>query len=141
MTDSLGPVSAALEGDVREWLSRHNLVIWLDADKDGVEDLGESGIANVEVVLKDQFGTPVATAFTNSNGDYSFTGIPDGDYLVEVVIPLDDLGRPKYEVLREETVNVFGGDQAALIELPDGVYNTTMAFTGLDLEDDLVLRA
>ena len=34
-----------------------------------------------------------------------------GDYLVEVVIPNDDFGRPKYELLREETVNVFGGDQ------------------------------
>lgn len=42
MTDSLGPVSVALEADVREWLSRHNLVIWLDADNhycDFVEQL------------------------------------------------------------------------------------------------------
>ncbi|MFV1967692.1 MAG: BREX-6 system phosphatase PglZ, partial [Pirellulaceae bacterium] len=38
----LGPVSTVLEGDVREWLSRHNLVIWLDADNhycDFVEQL------------------------------------------------------------------------------------------------------
>ena len=32
MTDSLSPVSTVLEGDVRDWLARHNLVIWLDAD-------------------------------------------------------------------------------------------------------------
>ncbi|MEQ9406484.1 MAG: BREX-6 system phosphatase PglZ [Fuerstiella sp.] len=39
---AFGPVSVALEADVREWLSRHNLVIWLDADNhycDFVEQL------------------------------------------------------------------------------------------------------
>lgn len=33
------------------------------------------------------------------------------DYLVEVEIPNDALGRPMYQVVREEDVNVFGGDQ------------------------------
>ena len=34
--------------------------VWLDADGDGSQDIGEPGIANVEVTLKDQWGTPVA---------------------------------------------------------------------------------
>jgi hypothetical protein len=33
------------------------------------------------------------------------------DYLVEVEIPNDEFGRPRYQVTCEETVNVFGGDQ------------------------------
>ncbi|MDI6693903.1 MAG: SdrD B-like domain-containing protein [Anaerolineales bacterium] len=37
--------------------------------------------------------------------------MPAGDYLVEVVIPEDDFGRPKYKVVKEEDINVFGGDE------------------------------
>ena len=33
------------------------------------------------------------------------------DYLVEVAIPNDTFGRPMYQVVREEDINVFGGDQ------------------------------
>jgi hypothetical protein len=37
--------------------------------------------------------------------------IPPGDYLVEVVIPNDEiLGRPLYQVTREEDLNIFDGD-------------------------------
>jgi len=44
VTGSPGPVSTILEADVREWLSKHSLVIWLDADNlysDFVEQLIE----------------------------------------------------------------------------------------------------
>ena len=33
MTEKLGPVSSALEAEVRDWLARNNLVIWLDTDQ------------------------------------------------------------------------------------------------------------
>ncbi len=32
MSVTLGPVSTVLEADIRDWLARHNLVIWPDAD-------------------------------------------------------------------------------------------------------------
>jgi len=37
--------------------------------------------------------------------------LPAGDYLVEVEIPQDALGRDMYKVVREEDVNVFEGDE------------------------------
>ena len=43
-----------------------------------------------------------------SAGD--FAPLPAGDYLVDVVIPNDDYGRPQYQVTREEDINVFSGD-------------------------------
>lgn len=59
--------------------------VWLDADGDGVEDVGEPGIANVRVWLKDQYGATKDTTFTNSQGYYLFTGVAAGDdYYVEV---------------------------------------------------------
>ncbi len=71
-------------------------------------------------------GTQFQTGFASLDGNYGFgtifTGfgsaaepsevtMPADDYLVEVVIPEDALGRPMYTVVREEDINVFGGDE------------------------------
>jgi uncharacterized repeat protein (TIGR01451 family) len=58
--------------------------VWLDADRDGVQDIGEPGIVNIELTLKDRFGTPIATTVTDSTGHYLFTGVTPGTgYYVE----------------------------------------------------------
>ena len=78
-------------------------------------------------------GMQYQSGFATLDGNYGFTDacfLPDGfdpntgacatgdptpltpnEYLVEVVVPNDDFGRPKYQVTREEDINVFGGDQ------------------------------
>jgi hypothetical protein len=33
MTTNLGPISKTLEADVREWVRKHGIVVWLDLDK------------------------------------------------------------------------------------------------------------
>jgi uncharacterized repeat protein (TIGR01451 family) len=69
--------------------------VWLDVDGDGVQDVGEVGLANVRVrLLRDPNGVPgsgdevvVATLFTDSNGNYLFSGVyppVSGSYYVEV---------------------------------------------------------
>jgi len=47
---------------------------------------------------------------TNGNPLPEPMPIPAGDYLVEVVIPNDAYGRPLYQIVREEDINVFAGD-------------------------------
>lgn len=37
--------------------------------------------------------------------------LPARDYLVEIVVPNDALGRPLYQVTREEDINIFRGDE------------------------------
>ncbi|MEZ4864695.1 MAG: SdrD B-like domain-containing protein [Caldilineaceae bacterium] len=62
------------------------------------------------------FDNGVAGVFDPGTGDCSagvLEPLPANDYLVEVVIPEDDRGRPLYKVEREEDINVFGGDQFA----------------------------
>lgn len=58
--------------------------IWLDADGDGVQDIGEPGLPNVSVGLYADDGTLLETAVTDLYGGYLFTEVPVGDYYVEV---------------------------------------------------------
>lgn len=64
--------------------------IWNDADVDGVQDSGESGIANVTVMLFSDpdgngvYDTAAGTTTTDANGNYIFDGIAPGAYVVEV---------------------------------------------------------
>ncbi|PKN92367.1 MAG: hypothetical protein CVU44_14610 [Chloroflexi bacterium HGW-Chloroflexi-6] len=57
--------------------------IWNDANKNGIQDEGEAGIAGVTVTLLDANGLPNGTAITDENGQYSF-GVTFGDYSVQV---------------------------------------------------------
>ncbi len=58
--------------------------IWLDENGDGVENAGEPGIEGVTVNLLDAGGVIIATAVTDDQGNYDFTGVPAGDYTVAV---------------------------------------------------------
>jgi len=72
--------------------------VWIDADNDGVFDVGESGSANVTVQLQvDLLGNGTFVAFgsnttTNGTGNYAFTGLPPGIY--RVVVPTPPAGFP-----------------------------------------------
>lgn len=57
--------------------------VWLDADGDGVQDAGEAGISGVTVTLYASDGTTIlATAVTDANGNYLFTNLSAGSYVV-----------------------------------------------------------
>src|SRR3989339_993461 len=61
--------------------------VWEDTDKDGIQDSGENGIANVTVKLYTCADVLVATTTTNANGIYSFTNLTPGDYYVKFITP------------------------------------------------------
>ncbi|MEO8229475.1 MAG: SdrD B-like domain-containing protein [Chloroflexota bacterium] len=46
-----------------------------------------------------------------ADGPDAFTSLTPADYLVEVSSPNDAFGKPKFQVVREEDVNVFDGNQ------------------------------
>ncbi|WP_255076982.1 SdrD B-like domain-containing protein [Lacihabitans sp. CCS-44] len=56
--------------------------VWQDTNQNGVQDLGEPGISGVTVTLESPSGTFISNTTTASNGQYSFTGIIPGDYVV-----------------------------------------------------------
>ncbi|MBV7534453.1 carboxypeptidase regulatory-like domain-containing protein [Duganella sp. sic0402] len=58
--------------------------VWLDANRNGVQDSGETGVAGVKVLLLDASGNPTgASATTDANGNYSFTNLKPGTYSVQ----------------------------------------------------------
>ena len=56
--------------------------VWNDNDNDGTINGAETNIAGVQVKLLNAAGVIVATATTDSSGNYSFTGLAPGDYRV-----------------------------------------------------------
>ncbi len=62
--------------------------VWADANRNGLQDAGEAGMAGVTVYLCASSpcaaGNAVATTATDATGKYSFTGLADGTYSVGV---------------------------------------------------------
>lgn len=59
--------------------------IWSDANNNGIQDPGESGLGNVTVqLLTSPGGTVVANTTTNAYGAYLFTNIAPGTYIVQI---------------------------------------------------------
>jgi hypothetical protein len=57
--------------------------VWNDADKDGIQDAGESGIGGITVTLYAADGTTViATTVTDKTGYYAFNNLPAASYIV-----------------------------------------------------------
>ena len=61
--------------------------VWNDLDEDWEQDLGEPGYANVSVELYNATGTKLKTTTTDSNGNYQFSGLLEGGYIVKVIVP------------------------------------------------------
>ncbi|MCI9888961.1 carboxypeptidase regulatory-like domain-containing protein [Micrococcales bacterium 31B] len=61
--------------------------VWSDTNKDGIQDAGEPGVANVTVNLLDENGEVVATTKTDETGKYLFDELAPGTYSVEFVAP------------------------------------------------------
>jgi hypothetical protein len=70
--------------------------VWLDTNKDGVQDAGENGVPGVTVQLYQpgadgQAGTGddvlVATTTTGASGDYQFVDLVPGNYFVQFGLP------------------------------------------------------
>ena len=67
--------------------------VWLDEDKDGIQDVGEKGVEGVTVKLLDKDGNPakdfngneVPDQVTDANGNYKFENLAAGEYVVQVV--------------------------------------------------------
>lgn len=61
--------------------------VWDDANRDGIRDPNEYGLADVQVNLLNSSDEVQATRFTNNAGEYEFLNLTAGTYTVEFVKP------------------------------------------------------
>jgi hypothetical protein len=81
----------------QQWTALIGDRVWRDDDADGVQDLGEPGLAGVGIELRNAAGTTVlATATTDANGFYNFPGLAPGTYTVVTTQPANHL--PSFDV-------------------------------------------
>jgi uncharacterized repeat protein (TIGR01451 family) len=57
-------------------------VVYVDANRNGVQDAGERGVAGVTIELQTPGGDVVQTTTTGPDGAYSFADIEAGDYVI-----------------------------------------------------------
>jgi len=80
--------------------------VWNDANANGLQDPGETGINGVTVQLFDSGGNLVATATTSGDGNYAFGGLFPGVYTVRVVASTLGSGfTPTYDLDGTATAN------------------------------------
>jgi fimbrial isopeptide formation D2 family protein/uncharacterized repeat protein (TIGR01451 family) len=58
--------------------------VWNDANANGIQDAGETGVDGVVVALYDSTGALLITTTTDLNGNYLFDNLPAGTYTVGV---------------------------------------------------------
>ncbi|MBK8146105.1 MAG: hypothetical protein IPK62_14510 [Bacteroidetes bacterium] len=61
--------------------------VWYDLNKDGIQNVGETGISGVTVTLYNLAGDIVATTITDADGFYCFTDVIPGTYSVGFSTP------------------------------------------------------
>jgi hypothetical protein len=94
--------------------------VYFDTNDDGIRDAAELAISQVEISLSgtDNQGQPVnMTTHSGTDGSYSFTALPEGDYVVTQK-------QPSMTVDGRDTIGSLGGtvgDDRFEISLGDGV--------------------
>ena len=90
--------------------------VWLDADGDGIQDVGEDGLANVVVELRDGVCTPAVdcpTTTTDANGNYLFAYLVPGTYTVAVLsgVPTGLVESPGNSSGVSDPITISGSEQ------------------------------
>src|SRR5699024_8175156 len=81
--------------------------VWVDRNKDGIQDDNEEQQADVKVVLYDKDGKKIAETTTDEKGRYIFDELVSGDYKVKFT--LTDEQAKKYKFTKQHA-----GDNAAV---------------------------
>jgi len=61
--------------------------VWVDANGNGIQDAGESGLANATVTLYNSSNAAIGNVTTDAGGNYSFAGLAPGTYSVGFTLP------------------------------------------------------
>jgi uncharacterized repeat protein (TIGR01451 family) len=86
VTLSCGTTTGSIDAGMYLPVSIGNYV-WQDSNGNGLQDSSESGISGVTVKLLNAGGSVLEQTQTNNAGDYSFTNLVPGTYVVQFIAP------------------------------------------------------
>jgi hypothetical protein len=81
----LGPgnrENLTLDAGIVSPLNKLGDLVWVDTNRNGLQDTGEPGVPGVTVTVKDDKGNQVGTATTGGDGKYLVDNLPDGTFTV-----------------------------------------------------------
>lgn len=91
VTLAIGEQRTDIDAGIVDRVSLGNFV-WNDRNFNGKQDVGEPGVAGVTVKLYDaaDLTAAIGTATTDADGEYMFTNLWPGDYVVQFILPSDE---------------------------------------------------
>lgn len=103
-----------IEIEVKECYATLGNIVWEDKNGNGVQDDGATGIPGVTVELYEcpggVKGTKLETKTTNSNGNYLFDKLPDGEYCVKFDLSSSTIPEVNDLKFTEQNSTVDSGD-------------------------------
>lgn len=88
--------------------------VWIDANRDGLQDAGEQVLAGVTVDLLNDEGGVVATTTTDAAGRYLFDNLPAGTYQVRFTLTPEQAAR--YTFTKEGAGTTDADDSDAVVQ-------------------------
>lgn len=104
--------------------------VWNDANGNGIQDGGESGISGVQVRLYTGAGGLVATTSTNGSGIYQFNNVNAGNYYVVFTAPADysfiDANVGANDNVDSDVTGANGNGSTSIFTVIGGINNLTI---------------
>jgi hypothetical protein len=111
--------------------------VWVDTNRNGLQDAGEPGVPGVTVTLKDGAGNPVGTPkTTGADGKYLFDQLPNGTYQV-----CFDLSTAPAEYAGYLLTRLNAGDDTLDSDADPATKCTQTTTLGPDKREDMTLDA
>lgn len=115
-------------------------LVWIDTDRDGIQDSSEPGLAGAVLTLTDvngnpvtdMDGNPVGSITTDSTGAYLFDNLPPGQYKVAITYPVG-FTATKAAIGSDRAVD-SSTDEAVSSVLPAGAEDLTLDFGVVPVE-------
>ena len=104
--------------------------VWADTDRDGIQDAGENGLANITITLYQGF-TLVATTTTDALGNYKFTSLlPNTTYQIRIALNQANLNGAPLSIKDAGSNDLVDNDMSRLFTL--GFINFTTNSYGMN---------
>ncbi len=105
-------------------------LVWLDANEDGIQDLGEAGVPGINVEISISGGGTVSTTTTDANGYYFFSGLNSGtNYILTFTNIPDGYSFSPQNAGSDDAVDSdvnTGTGESGSFSLSSGQFNSTL---------------